>query len=92
MSDWAALAAALAAAPRLPGAACKGRYELFDPAEPGEDEDDYTYRDETALAICRHCPALTDCQSWLETLPPRQQPPGVIAGRITSSSRTESAA
>ncbi|MGQ9408938.1 hypothetical protein [Mycolicibacterium gilvum] len=55
------LLAALAAAPDLPDAACAGRWELFDPPEPSEDEDDTDYRQTAALRVCNSCPALGDC-------------------------------
>nr|WP_240930845.1 transcriptional regulator [Rhodococcus sp. B10] len=53
--------------PRLSGAACVGRSEVFDPAETGEDPDDVRYRHEVAASICRTCPALNSCRDWAET-------------------------
>jgi len=45
---------------------------------------------EIALAICAQCPCLQSCSDWVDGLSPRQQPHGVIAGRVITkrSSRT----
>jgi WhiB family transcriptional regulator, redox-sensing transcriptional regulator len=72
------LFAALAAAPRLPGAACVGRHELFD-LRDGIDPDRAEV-EARALAICSACPALADCSAWLASLPARKRPTGVVAG------------
>lgn len=71
-----------AAAPRLDGAACLGMWEAFDPADTGETEQDVDYRHRTAMGICARCPALSACRTWVDSLPPRQRPGGVTAGRI----------
>ena len=63
---------ALAGIPRLPGALCRGQWELFDDAELPDE----------ALTLCRRCPALAACSAWFEGLPPRRRPQGVIAGRV----------
>ena len=76
------LIAALAGAPRLPGAACVGRAALFDPPEPGEAPDAAQQRINTALALCNNCPALARCAEWRGGLPPRDRPVGVVAGRL----------
>ncbi|WP_052960313.1 hypothetical protein [Mycobacterium sp. EPa45] len=72
------------AIPNLPGAACRGRHHLFDP--PGDgisgDHPDEVARRQTAVDICNGCPALTPCALWLASLPRRQRPAGVVAGRI----------
>lgn len=81
MTDLAALFAVLRGVPHLPGAACRGQWELFD-LLPGTspDRDDLAAQ---ALATCRrHCPALADCGQWFDSLPPKHRPVGVIAGRI----------
>lgn len=83
MSDtYADLLAALAAIPDLPGAECKGRPDLFDEPQPGEDEHDIAYRHRCALNLCSRCPALDQCRDWVESLRPAQRPIGVIAGQI----------
>lgn len=76
------LLAALSAAPHLPGAACGGRSELFDPAIPGENELDLEYRQEAARRICTQCNALASCSAWFDRLPPARRPLGVVAARI----------
>lgn len=75
------LLAELAMTAKLPGAACVGRYELFDP-RPASDPD-RPYVEATALQICSSCPALGACQQWYRTLPPDQRPYGcVVAGQV----------
>lgn len=66
---------------RLPGAACAGRPELFDPAGEYEPRQSVIRRHEAAVRLCRFtCPALTECTAWAEGLTPRQRPGGVLAG------------
>ena len=79
---WTAL---LAGAADLPGAACRGRAEDFDADIDGEDHDAREARIARAVATCRHCPALAACQSWLESLPRRRWPTGVVAGQIVEA-------
>jgi WhiB family redox-sensing transcriptional regulator len=62
-------------APRLPGALCTGRPELFD----GDD----TAAREAAAALCRACPSLAACRQWVRSLPRSSRPPGVVAGPIS---------
>lgn len=69
--------------PRLDGAACVGRASLFDEAQPNEDGAAAAQRQLQALALCRGCPVLDACREWVASLPPRQRPPGVVAGRVT---------
>jgi WhiB family redox-sensing transcriptional regulator len=72
--------AVLADIRRLPGAACAGRSELFD-RHPAN----HPYRDvdqAEALRTCASCPALAACRAWLDGLPSRWRPTGVIAGRV----------
>lgn len=75
------LIATLAGVPSLPGARCRGRHHLFDPAAFGENPDTVEQRHTQALGLCSHCPALNSCSDWLDSLPPRQRPHGVIAGQ-----------
>lgn len=83
MSDtYHNLLAALAAAPALPGALCRGRPHLFDEANPGEADHVVQARQAQALSLCGRCPSLTRCEDWFESLPPRKKPGGVIAGRL----------
>jgi hypothetical protein len=74
--------AAVGAAPALPGAKCRGRHHLFDPAGLSEDPNTVAARHALALSLCEHCPALARCEAWLESLPPRRRPHGVIAGTV----------
>lgn len=87
-TDVAAFFAALLGIPHLPGALCRGRPDLFD-LKPGTSTD----RDAVAtqaLALCRACPALANCQRWFESLPRKERPSGVVAGRINESLVTRS--
>jgi WhiB family redox-sensing transcriptional regulator len=42
---------------------------------------------QAALQICAHCPELTRCRDWVDSLPASQRPLGVIAGRIITFRR-----
>jgi hypothetical protein len=35
--------------------------------------------------LCQRCPSLDRCAEWLDSLPPRQRPPGVTAGRVRAA-------
>lgn len=76
------LLGALAGVPDLPGARCRGHWRLFDPAGPTEAVTDVEHRHRIAVETCQTCPALAVCGAWLESLSPRERPPGVIAGTI----------
>lgn len=73
---------ALAGAPTLPGARCRGRHHLFDEAAKGEPADVVEQRHAQALGLCRTCPALASCQRWYAELPRNKRPGGVVAGKI----------
>lgn len=77
-----ALFDALGLAPSLPGARCRGRWELFDPAEPGTHADEAEYAEEAALRLCDQCPSLVRCRAWFESLPKSRRPLGVVAGVV----------
>jgi hypothetical protein len=66
---------ALGAIPRLSGARCRGRSDIFDEYD---DPDIIEY----AVNRCHGCPALAACSEWLDGLPRRQRPTGVIAGQL----------
>lgn len=73
----------LAGIPRLPGALCRGHHDVFDP--PWSEHEDKTDREQRiafALKLCRSCPALASCTQWLDSLPPKQRPHGVVAGQV----------
>jgi hypothetical protein len=78
----AALLAAVRAAPALPGARCRGRHHLFDGAGKDESEDVVAHRHDQALRLCRDCAALDACRDWVDSLPKRERPEGVVAGRV----------
>jgi len=85
VTSMSGLLAALAGAPSLPGARCRGRHVLFDEAAPGESVTTTDARQRQAVAMCQRCPSLARCSTWLASLPPPNRPPGVVAGRITQS-------
>jgi len=70
-----------AAVPRLRGARCRDKWELFDAAATRLHGPAASAQAE-ALAECRQCPALMLCREWLDSLEPRARPSGVIAGRV----------
>lgn len=74
MSTLDELFGALKGVPRLEGARCVGRSELFDEVDDPESV-------EYAVHICRGCPALAACEDWFNGLRPAARPFGVIAGR-----------
>jgi WhiB family transcriptional regulator, redox-sensing transcriptional regulator len=67
-----AVAAILRGVPRLEGALCRRRAELFD----GNDDQD----SRAAAELCGHCPARQPCAAWAETLR-HNQINGIIAGQ-----------
>lgn len=85
------LLADLAAAPRLPGASCRGHAQLFDRTilRRGHQKDARQART-AALSICHDCPALDHCRAWLDRLPPDERPIGVVAGQLVSEDKTRS--
>jgi hypothetical protein len=80
--DLETLLASLAGAPAFPGARCRGKWRTFDPAAVREDPAVVEQRHAQALGLCQRCPSLTRCAEWLESLPPKRRPLGVIAGTI----------
>jgi len=77
-----ALFDALGAIPALPGARCRGRHSLFDGSPPGENPEVRAARHGQALELCAGCPSLERCEDWHDSLPKRQRPVGVVAGRV----------
>ena len=69
-------------APSLPGARCAGRAHLFDPAEPTEPASTAQARHRQAVGLCQRCPSLIRCRDWIDTLPARDRPPGVVAATL----------
>jgi WhiB family redox-sensing transcriptional regulator len=82
MTDVHGLFGALAGIPRLDGAACRGQAWAFDPVEQSDNGAEVRDLQLAALAVCAVCPALDACRTWFDSLPPRDRPTGVIAGRI----------
>ena len=78
------------AAPSLPDAPCADEWELFDRAVGGYNPDDVACARETALQLCAACPVLAACRAWFTSLPVRDRPIGVVAGRLVTkrSART----
>ena len=74
--------AALAGAPALPGARCRGRPHLFDEAATGEPQHVVAQRHQQAIGLCLCCSSLDPCRQWLEALPANKKPPGVTAGTV----------
>jgi hypothetical protein len=69
------LLSALAGVPAMPGALCRGQWAIFDEAnDPGAIE--------AAIEICNLCPEMSRCGEWLDSLPQRQRPQGVVAGAL----------
>ncbi len=66
-----------AAVPRLDGAACRGNPEPHDVDVRASRE-----AIDSAIEICLACPAMLACGVWLDSLPPDQQPRGVVGGRL----------
>lgn len=82
------LLAELAGTPRLPAARCRGRWELFDQTiHEGRGAPATAVLDarSEALQLCATCTALTACRAWVNSLPPRHRPHGVIAGQVRTS-------
>lgn len=80
LTQWSAM---IRSAPDLRGALCAGsdRWD-YDLDQAGETPTERTERLERAVAICRRCPVLAQCRSWVETLPPSKRPTGVVGGRL----------
>lgn len=67
------LFAALAAVPRLEGAKCLRRWELFDSDQP----DDVA----AAIELCGRCPCAVRCRAFVDSQPPNSLS-GVVAGEL----------
>ena len=76
---------ALRSAPALPGARCRGKPHLFDPQHPQERPEATDARHVQALGLCSLCPSLMACRGWVDGLPQRRRPLGVVAGRVRES-------
>lgn len=63
----------------LDGAACVGRWHLFDPRGAREPDAALAERVDRARAICRTCPVLNPCRDTAANMPSRNRS-GVWAG------------
>jgi hypothetical protein len=75
---------ALAQTPRLPDAACRGQWELFDTAAGGRSlpRTKVIQARRDALELCHDCPALQACRDYIDNIQPYLRPRGVVAGRL----------
>lgn len=80
----ALLSKVFAGLPKMDGAQCVGRHELFDPRGKDEDADAARQRHTEAVALCRRCPALADCADFTAT---ERDVGQVRAGRIPENPR-----
>ncbi len=67
--------------PRFDGAACSGRWSIFEPQRDGERRDDVLERHHDAEQLCATCPALAPCRDWADGEP---LDGSVIGGRSTA--------
>lgn len=72
-------------APRFPGARCRGRHHLFDPAAPSEAAETVAARHRQAVGLCARCPSRAPCEGWLSALPAKERPPGIVAGAVVDN-------
>lgn len=82
MTQLDTLLLALAGAPALPGARCRGRHHLFDAQNGSESDETVAARHRQAIGLCQHCASLDACREWVDGLPARKRPQGVVAGLI----------
>lgn len=75
-----AVVAALLESPRLRDAACAGQSPWWDVEVAGEEDGQRKRRLAASVALCRTCPALSDCAGLLKDLPPDTS--GVWAARV----------
>jgi len=79
----------LDAAPKLRGARCVGRSEMFDPPPPGSPPAAQVEHAAAAVAVCHGCPALTACRAWWDELARAERPAGVVAGQVSEPGPAE---
>jgi WhiB family redox-sensing transcriptional regulator len=87
VSDFDILLAAIAGAPALVGARCRGKAHLFDGAQPGEKPEVVAQRHNQALGFCGRCEAAERCRDYFNGLPRRKRPTGVVAGQVHQPAR-----
>lgn len=91
MSGLDDLLGALVGVPVLPGAKCRGRSHLFDPATKAEDVTVTEQRHAQALLLCSGCPSRRPCREWVDSLTPARKPKGVVGGRVISDRQPRAA-
>ena len=74
--------AALLGCVALPGALCRHKAATFDEARVNESAEVVEARHAQARGLCQRCPALPACTAWVESLPARRRPTGIVAGRL----------
>lgn len=89
-NNFETLIAALAGAPALHGARCRGKSQLFDDAAPREAPQVVAQRHDQALRLCAACGALDPCRDWVQSLAPSRRPSGVVAGQVWENGRHKS--
>ena len=68
-SGWVGLTAAIVdKAPALPGAACVGKEQLFDPPHGRESTQSFEARKKRARQVCAGCPVVDSCAEWVGTI------------------------
>lgn len=73
------LTAILADTPKLTGALCVGRAEMFDERGDDESADEAAERRGRAAALCTRCPARVECSDWVARQPSLRESGAVIA-------------
>ncbi|MCX2965600.1 WhiB family transcriptional regulator [Gordonia aquimaris] len=73
------LSALLAGTPKLDGARCIERPDLFDPRDRGEPLKAARARHQQAAALCDSCPSVALCRAWAATQP-RELHRAVVGG------------
>ncbi|MAU81880.1 MAG: transcriptional regulator [Gordonia sp.] len=73
------LTAMLAGTPKLTGARCTDRPDLFDPQASGEKATAARARHHQAAALCDSCPSVALCRAWAATQP-RELHRAVVGG------------
>ena len=71
----------------LPGALCRHKAQTFDEARPDEPAAVVEARHAQARGLCQRCPSLDACTGWVESLPARRRPTGIVAGRLYRTPR-----
>lgn len=71
----------------LPGALCRHKAATFDEARTDEPTEVVEARHAQARGLCQRCPSLDACITWVESLPARRRPTGIVAGTLYRTPR-----